>query len=55
MPPIKKNSRAHKEIVQKLKEIGWYEKVMFSKEPLFPKKVALAKKHLSKMKFIDDL
>jgi hypothetical protein len=54
MPAVKKNSRVHKEIVKKLKEIGMYERVMVSKEPLFPKKVELAKKRLQGFKFTDN-
>lgn len=55
MPAVKKNSRVHKEIVKKLKEIGMYERVMLSKEPLFPKKVAQAEENLRRTKFIDNL
>lgn len=54
MPAVKKNSRVHKEIVKKLKEMGLYERVMISKEPLFPKKNALAEERLRGMKFIDN-
>lgn len=50
MPAEKLNSPVGREIIKKLKEIGAYERVMLSKEPLFPKKVAQAKENLKGFK-----